>query len=57
MAKDRYLNAIQKKCLECSGGVQAEVERCPLKSCPLHPYRMGDDQYSLPGKKPDRKRE
>jgi hypothetical protein len=37
------LQAIKKKCLECSGGDRKEAEACELKKCPLHPYRLGVD--------------
>ncbi|HUX15131.1 MAG TPA: hypothetical protein VMW52_01580 [Phycisphaerae bacterium] len=33
--------AIRTHCVGCSGGVAAEVARCPLESCELHPHRMG----------------
>lgn len=32
-------SAIHQKCLECSGGYLTERERCPMKECPLYPYR------------------
>lgn len=31
--------AINQKCLECSGGMRNEVAHCRLKNCALHPYR------------------
>ncbi|MBD5584130.1 MAG: hypothetical protein HDQ88_03540 [Clostridia bacterium] len=43
-----YLKAIRRKCLDCSGGVKAEVEKCPACHCPLYPYRQGNPQGSLP---------
>jgi hypothetical protein len=33
--------AIRFYCLDCSGGVAAEVRKCHLKLCPLWPFRMG----------------
>lgn len=33
--------AIRLKCLDCCGGVAAEVRSCAMDSCPLHPFRMG----------------
>lgn len=33
------LAAIRAKCLDCSGNMRREVERCKLKDCPLYPYR------------------
>ena len=37
----RPLKAIRAKCLDCSGGSQAEVRNCDIEDCPLWPYRMG----------------
>jgi len=36
------LKAIRKKCLKwCSNNSYKEVECCPIKDCPLYPYRFG----------------
>ena len=35
------IKAIRAKCLDCSYGQAQEVRLCPLKKCPLYPYRMG----------------
>lgn len=35
------LEAIQQHCINCSGGVKAEVEFCCVIDCPLWPYRNG----------------
>ena len=35
------IKAIRANCLECSAGQVREVELCPIKRCPLYPYRMG----------------
>ncbi len=35
------LKAIRAKCLDCSNGQTKEVKMCPIKDCPLYPYRMG----------------
>lgn len=44
------LKAIRAKCIDCSGGVPKEVRECPIKDCPIYPYRMGrrpkDEQTS-----------
>jgi len=32
--------AIRLHCLDCMGFQEAEVRKCSIKSCPLHPYRM-----------------
>ena len=43
------IKAIRAKCLDCSCGMAKEVRLCPIKDCPLWPYRMGkrpkDDKY------------
>jgi len=33
------LKAIRAKCLDCSGGNAQEVRKCPVKTCPLWPFR------------------
>jgi len=33
------LKAIRAKCLDCSGGSAQEVRKCPVKTCPLWPFR------------------
>lgn len=35
------LKIIRAKCLDCSCGQQSEVRLCPVKRCPLWPFRMG----------------
>lgn len=35
--------AIKEKCLDCSGGIKAEIRRCPAQHCPLWPFRMGTE--------------
>ena len=35
------LKAIRQKCLECCCWHQAEVQHCPVATCPHHPFRMG----------------
>lgn len=37
----RPLKAIRSKCIDCSGGSVNEVRLCPIKDCPLYPYRSG----------------
>ena len=34
-------HAIRNKCIDCCGGVRAEVRKCPATNCPLWPFRMG----------------
>lgn len=36
--------AIRLKCLDCCGGNNAEVRRCPAINCPLWRYRMGNEK-------------
>ena len=35
------MRAIRLKCVDCCCGNMAEVRRCPVQNCALHPYRMG----------------
>lgn len=35
------LKAIRAKCLDCCCGQSFEVRLCPIKDCPLYPYRDG----------------
>ena len=35
------LKAIRAKCLDCCCGQYSEVKLCPVKDCPLYPYRDG----------------
>lgn len=35
------MKAIRAKCLDCSCGSAQEVRLCPVKDCPLYPYRFG----------------
>lgn len=43
------LKAIRKKCLECSNYQYKEVELCPIKDCPLYPYRFGKRPSTIKG--------
>lgn len=43
------LKAIRKKCLECSNYQYKEVELCPIKDCPLYPYRLGKRPSTIKG--------
>ena len=33
--------AIRLKCLDCCCDQPGEIRACPIKECPLYPYRMG----------------
>lgn len=46
VAKKTRSMAIKRKCLECSGDRPKEVVLCPVKDCPLYPYRFGFDPGS-----------
>ena len=35
------MKAIRAKCLDCCCGQMKEVRLCPVKKCPLYPYRFG----------------
>lgn len=35
------VKAIRAKCLDCCCWQATEVRMCPVKDCPLYPYRMG----------------
>lgn len=35
------LQAIRKKCIDCSGGILSDIRNCNSQDCPLHFYRMG----------------
>lgn len=41
--KKGLLNAIAAFCRECSIAVESDAASCGLESCPLHPYRTGED--------------
>jgi hypothetical protein len=40
---DRHsaLNAIKRKCFDCSGASKSEVRNCAFKDCALHSFRGG----------------
>lgn len=48
------IKAIRAKCLDCSNGSWQEVKLCPVKNCPLFPYRFGHrpKPETLPSKTP-----
>ena len=35
------IKAIRAKCKDCCANQIAEVRKCQITGCPLHPYRMG----------------
>lgn len=46
--------AIRMKCIDCCGGQQGEVRKCPATNCPLWRYRMGREENDE--LKPERKK-
>ena len=34
------IDAIRRKCQECSNGQKEEILNCPIKSCPLYQFRL-----------------
>lgn len=40
------LDAIRRKCLDCSGNMRREAQTCKLKECPLWPYRPFQGAYT-----------
>lgn len=36
------IQAIRKKCLECSNGQYNEIRGCLIKTCPLYSFRTGE---------------
>jgi hypothetical protein len=43
--KRPVLDAIREKCIDCCGGMVAEVRRCRMVDCALWPYRMGTNAF------------
>ena len=41
MKKPTALRVIRAKCLDCSNNSSKEVELCPVRGCPLWPWRFG----------------
>lgn len=37
------IQAIRKKCLECSNGQYNEIRGCLIKTCPLYTFRVGEN--------------
>lgn len=40
------LKAIRAKCYDCSGFMASEIRSCPIKDCPLYPYRFAKNPNS-----------
>ena len=41
--KADVLQAIRRKCLDCSCFQPAEIQKCPVTTCDLWPFRFGRD--------------
>ena len=39
------LRAIKLKCLDCSTYNINEIKECPVKECPLYPFRLGKNPF------------
>ena len=39
------LRAIKLKCLDCSSYNTNEIKECPVKNCPLYPFRLGKNPF------------
>ena len=39
------MRAIREKCLDCTCQQPMEVKECTVKTCALHPFRMGKNPY------------
>ena len=37
--------AIKLKCLDCSTYNTHEIKECPVKNCPLYPFRLGKNPF------------
>lgn len=53
----RPMRAIRLKCMDCSGQLRKEVEFCPVKHCPLYPYRFGKNPFRMDAKITERNSE
>lgn len=48
--KTEILKTIRRHCIECSGGVRTEADKCTVQRCRLHPFRFGRDPTPARGK-------
>lgn len=39
------LRAVRQNCIDCCGGMKAEVRRCRIVKCPMWTYRMGKNPF------------
>ena len=51
------VKAIRRKCIDCSGWNQREVELCPLTECTLYPFRFGKNPFRTKREVSDEQRE
>jgi hypothetical protein len=40
------LKVIRAKCIDCCSGQVGEVRKCVATTCPLWPYRMGENPFT-----------
>ena len=46
VSKNRSLKeAVRLKCIDCSAFQYSEVRDCKITTCPLHPFRLGKNQF------------
>jgi hypothetical protein len=51
------LRVIRAKCIDCSGGSEAEVRKCTAIACALWPYRMATNPFRAPREMTEEPRE
>lgn len=39
------LRAVHLKCYDCSAFSSKEIKECPVKECPLYPFRQGKNPF------------
>ena len=44
-SKKALLKVIREKCLDCCVQQHGEVRQCHITTCPLWPYRMGNNPF------------
>ena len=46
--RETVVQAVRRKCIDCSAGQPSEVRKCPVVACPLWPFRFGTNPFSRP---------
>ena len=49
LERNRLLDAIRQKCLDCSAYSYAEIDNCKIFSCPLYRFREGRNIKKIKG--------